>query len=72
MKELEKPTITLTRSPRPQWMSAMSLRLIDMIVEHCCQADHNRNVAHTLTKAVRKSLTVDTFRRAEAVAEEIG
>ena len=53
-------------------MLAMSLRLIDARAEHRRQEYHSRNVAQTLTKAVRKFLMVDTHIRAEAVAEDIG
>ena len=53
-------------------MLAMYLRLIVVISYHFCQADHNHNVARTLTKAVRKSLTVDKPHISEATEEEIG
>ena len=47
----------------------MSLRLIDSREDH---RPTTGNMALTLTKYVRKSLPVDTYHRAEAVAEEIG
>ena len=53
-------------------MSAMSLRMIDTRAEHCRQVDYKWSVARTLTKAVRKSLSVDTHHRVEIVQEEIG
>ena len=53
-------------------MSAMSCRLIYARADHRKLPDHNRNVARTLTKSVRKSLEVDTCRRAELVTEDIG
>ena len=52
-------------------MSDMSLRLIDAIVDHHHQSDHNLNVAWTMTKASKKSLLVDARHRAEAAAEEV-
>ena len=72
LKELEKPPPPLTCAPRSKWMSAISLRLIDERSHHCCLADHNWNVERTLTKAVRKPLTVDIHRRVESAAEEVG
>ena len=65
------PKPPLTHTPRPKWMLAMSLGLIDGILEHPRRADHNWNVTRTLTKSVRKSLTVDTRRRAEVASEYI-
>ena len=50
----------------------MTLRLIDVIEDHRRQGYHNHNVARTLTKEVRNSLTVNTCRRTEAALEEIG
>ena len=72
LKYMEKSTPPLTHAPRPQLMSAMSLRLIDTRADRFRRAYHNHNVARTLTKAVIKSLEVDTRRIAEVVAEEIG
>ena len=72
LTNIEKPTPPLTREPRTKWMSAMSLRLIDVKLDHHHQAVYNRNVTRTLTKAVRKSLMVDKYRRADTAAEEIG
>ena len=69
MNDMDKPTPPLTRAPRPQWMSDMSLRLIDARTEHHCRAYHNHNVEQTLTKAVTNSFMVDTCRRAEVAAE---
>ena len=50
----------------------MYLRLIDARADNQQRLDHNRNVAQTLTKEFRKSLTVDTHWREEFVAEYIG
>ena len=71
LKDIEKPTPPITRAPRPQLMSVMSLRLIDAREDHHYQPDQNRNVARNLTREVRKSLAVDTRRREEVASEEI-
>ena len=68
---MSKPTPPLTHTLRPNLMLDMSLRLIDMRVDHRLQVYHNRNVSRTLTKAVRKSLVVDTCHRSEVVSEKI-
>ena len=69
---MEKPTTPRTSSPRPHWMSDMSLRLIDVRADYLLRLDHNQNMEQTLTKAVRKYLDVDTRRIAEVSAEDIG
>ena len=53
-------------------MSAMLLRLIDAILDHHCQPDHNWNVARTLAKLVINSMAVDAHCRAEVMEEDIG
>ena len=60
LKDMDKPSSTLTLAPRPQWIPDGILRLIDAIADHRRQPDHNQNVSHTLTKAVQKLLAVDT------------
>ena len=52
-------------------MSETSIRLIDKRAYLHCNYHHNRNVARTLTKAVQRSLLVDSRRRAESSTEEI-
>ena len=59
-------------SPRPQWMLAGSLRLIYARADNCFRMDYNQNVAHPLTRAIIKSVAVDTCRRAEVATDEIG
>ena len=71
LKEMEKTAPTITCAPIPQWLLAMSLRLIGTILGDMHQAYHNRNVAQTQTKSVRKSLTVDKHHREKVAAEEI-
>ena len=56
----------------PQFMLAGSLRLINTRVDHRHRPDHNRNEAFNLTKKVKKSLAVDTVRRSEVTAEDMG
>ena len=70
-KEIEKPPPPINLTPRPQWMSAMSLRIIYARSDHHRILDHSQNVAQALTKEVIKYLAVDTRRREEIVAEEI-
>ena len=72
LKEMEKTTSTVNRALSTQWMSDMPLMMIDARSDHCCRPDHNWNVAWTLKKAARKYLAVDTRRRSEVAAEEIG
>ena len=69
MKDMEKPTPPLNRAPMPQWMSSMYLRMIDTRADHLRQENHNQNVARNLTKAARKSLTVDKHRREDSLSE---
>ena len=68
LNEMKKPTPPLTHAPKLQWMSVVSIRMIGARVDHRQQADHDRNVARTLTKSVINYLTVDTRRKAEAMA----
>ena len=69
---MEKPTPPLNCIQKPQWMLDMSLRLIGSREDQRRQPYHNRNMAQTLTKSVRKYLYVDTCRRSEVAAEKIG
>ena len=71
LKKMDTTTPPLTRALTPEWMSDMSLRIIDAISDHRCQPDHNRNVARNLIKSVRKSLSVDTRHRVKVAEEEI-
>ena len=71
LKELEKPTPSLTYAWRLQWMSDMSLMQIFAREDHRCKSYHNRNMAQTLTKSVRNYLMVDTRLRTDATEEDI-
>ena len=46
--------------------------MVDNTASLRCNYRHNWNVARTLTKSVQRSLLVDSRRRAERTAEEIG
>ena len=72
LMDMDKSIPSFTRAPRLQWMLGISFRMIDSIVDHCRQADHNLHTSWNLINAVKISLTVDTRHRAESVAEEIG
>ena len=52
LKDMDKPSPPLTRAPRPQWMSAGSLRLINERADNFRWPDHNYNVARNMTRAV--------------------
>ena len=71
-KEMEEPTPSLTCALRSKWMSDRLLRLIDARADHLFRPKNNRNMAHTLTKSVRKLLVVDIRRIPEFAAEDIG
>ena len=45
LKAMEKHLPSLTRKPRPQYILAGSLRLIETRADHCRRSYHNRNVA---------------------------
>ena len=72
LQDMEKPLPPLTCAPRPQWMPDGSLWLIYKIADNRRHLYHNRNAARILTRAVQKSLAVDTRYRAEVAVEEIG
>ena len=53
-------------------MSDTTLRMIGARADHHLRSDHNWNLKYNLTKVVNKSMAVDTRRRSEVAAEEIG
>ena len=61
-----------TCTPRPLWMSAESIRMIDTRASHRRRPDHNFNVERTLAKEVWWYLLLDTRRRTDVTAEDIG
>ena len=69
---MEPPPPPIFRAPRPQWMTADIIHLIDTFAALRCCPDHNRNLACTLMWDVCKSLSTDASRWAEMAAEEIG
>ena len=61
--------------PRPSLLQWMLEELLWSIYEHesiLYNTRHDRNVARTLTKDVQRSLLVDSRKRAERAAEDIG
>ena len=66
------PLSPYARAPIPQWMYEDSLRMIDARDDLRRHQDHNRNVACTIMRSVRRSLTVESRRRVDVDEEDIG
>ena len=64
LKALEEPPPPHARVTRPQWMSSYSIHLINPCAALCRRPDHNRNQDRTLTRAVRRSLSMEYRHRA--------
>ena len=71
IKNLDPTPPTLNRLPHPLWMSPNSIRMIDKQSYLRRNPRHNCNVARGLTKAVRRSLLVESWRRAKESATDI-
>ena len=72
MKAMDTTNPPLTRPPNFLWMLEPPTRLIDKRTSLCLNLPHNKNVARNLNKAVRRSLLVESRRRMDTAAEEIG
>ena len=72
MKAMEAPPSPCARATRPQWVSGVSLHMIDALTTLHLQPDHNCNLARTMTWSVQRSLTVDSLCQAKVDDEEIG
>ena len=72
LKALEQAPPKLKRPPCPLWMSPAYIQLIDKRAPLCWNPHHIQNVASGIMRAVRRSLMMDSHRRAEDAATEIG
>ena len=72
LKALELVPPNLKHPPRPLWMSPSSTRLIEKRAALLRNPRHIQNMARGIMRAVCQSLMVDSRRRAEETATEIG
>ena len=66
LKALEPPPFS--RPPFPYWMLEELLQLIEKRTSLCRNDQYNWNMAHTLTKAICKSLLVNSRKQSKRFA----
>ena len=72
LKALEPVPPNLKRPPCPFWILPASVWLIDKRAAFFRNPRHSQNMARGITRTVCRSLMVDSRRRAEEAATEIG
>ena len=72
IKGMANPPLPNAPRPRPQWLSAETLRLIDTRASLRWNPWHSRQQARVLSRQINQSLKADRRRRAEEAATQIG